>query len=158
MLDDTLEKMLALAEEQARLVMIGKSQDLMPTWVLVAADDEVFILGTPWRDDREKRATELFLRKEVRKRRTVAYSFITEAWEAHYPKETDLDKPLPLRPAQRPDRKEIVMAMATDGRRRLWRKWETRRDYTERVIALERADFGAGAGEPEGWMAELLRD
>jgi len=48
----------------------------------------------------------------------------------------------------------MVIAFATDGTTTEWRRWETKRDWNERVVALQEQPFDGAA--PESWMNKLL--
>jgi len=97
----------------------------------------------------------VFLRAKMREWNTVAYSIVVEAWAAQQPKDWKIgDDPGP-RPAQRPERKEVVIAIASDGTEVVSRTWEIVRDWHERVIGLEQIEH-PDYGVMQGWMAELL--
>jgi hypothetical protein len=110
---ELLTNLADLAGEHAKRVLVDLGQRLMPQWVLVNARGGCDIVGTPWRDDREKELVTERMRKEMRKRKVTAYSLVIEAWAAAAPpgwKEGD-----PRTPNwQRPDRREVVVAFATD--------------------------------------------
>ncbi len=50
----TLEEMMRLGEEQARRVLIGTKEDLLPSWMLADGEGKVTIVATPWRNNDEK--------------------------------------------------------------------------------------------------------
>jgi hypothetical protein len=153
---DTVDTLITLAEQQARGVLLVLHQALMPTWVIVAKKFTPYIFATPWQDDQEKEEVRIFVRRQIRRYEAHAYSFLTEAWMATAPPDWDPDKPLPKKDQamNRADRQEVVVAFATDGQKRQWRRWRIRRDWNEQVIALE--PMHEDMCEPEGWMAELL--
>jgi hypothetical protein len=146
--------LLQLAGNHARGVMLGLGQPLMPTWVLLGADKSIHIVATPWRDDEEKEAMVKGLRRKMRAEKTLVYSFVMEAWTAQQPKGWKPDQAF-VRPAQRPDRREVVLAFATDGHAIEWASWDIKREATtERVIALEAKPWEAK--EVESWLTKLL--
>lgn len=154
----TVDKLILLAEQQARNVLLVMRQTLLPTWVIIDAKGQPHVHATPWESDRDKRLAELAMKLEMRVCKARAYSFLTEAWAAKAPEGWDPNTPLPEkdRAMNQVDRLEIVLAFATDGTRSEWRRWNIRRDWDEQVIGLE-AVRGEDFGEPEGWMAEMLK-
>jgi hypothetical protein len=145
-------KLVELAEKQARTVLVDMQHSLMPTWVLIDAKNRISVIGTPWQNDMEKEFYGKSLRQEMRKRKVVAYSFVTEAWKATVPPDADLTK---VRASERPDKQEVVMALASDGQDQEWRTWEIKRDWHERVTDL--VLLPEMPGTPEGWMCEMLK-
>jgi hypothetical protein len=154
---DTITKLLDLAEQQARLTLTVLRQDLMPSWVIITGSGEARIIGTPWNNEAEKEATGMYIRAQLRKTNAQAYSFVTEAWMAEAPQDWDPGTPLPDkdRPAERADRKEVVIACATDGQRTQWRQWCIVRDWNEQIRQLEPMEIGSGL--TESWISDLLK-
>jgi hypothetical protein len=102
-----------------------------------------------------KKIAARMVRHRLRKDRAVAYSLVVEAWSAHQPDGWTEDQPIDVMPRHRPDRKEVVIAFATDGQHIEWKSWATKRDWTERVTALEEEPFEPG--RTESWMTQLLK-
>ena len=154
----SLEKLLDLAGDHARAVMIGLQHELLPMWSIIDAKGELLVRATPWQNEHEKHLAEIFIRAEIAKRNAVAYSLVIEAWEAWQPLGWDPQKE-PLternRPSKRVDRREVVIALAVDKERTVWRKWWTRRDWNDQVVALELAE--ELPGEKQSWMADLFK-
>jgi hypothetical protein len=151
---ELLSKLADLAGDHARIVLIKMQMDLMPSWILIDEKGACEVVGTPWLNPEQKEAAARVMRKRMRKQKTVAYSLVVEAWAAQAPpgwKEGDPRTPN----EKRPDRQEVVIAFATDGKRIEWRHWATRRDYLERVVALEPTPFDGAAAS--SWMTELLK-
>jgi hypothetical protein len=63
------------------------------------------------------------------------------AWSGRAPAGWTPGQKIPVRPADQPDRKECVIAFAPDGIEIEWRRWEIKRDWDERIIALEEQSF-----------------
>jgi hypothetical protein len=152
-----IEELLNLAHHQAEMVILTLKQDLMPTWLLISRSNKIFIVGTPWRDDEEKALAQQAMRKKMRESHITAYSFITEAWTAQAPPDWDPKTLLPedQRPMNRSDRREVVVAMASDGQETGWRVWEIKRDWNEQVRELEEITFENSL--MEGWMKDMLK-
>jgi len=154
-----LDKLIEIAGEQARFILVVlKEQKLVPTWVLLTRTDKPVIIGTPWANDEQKEMGRHFLRTKMRKLGVTAYSFVTEAWMARTTREQwDPDKPLAeeLRPRNRADREEVVIAVASNGKESRWAQWTIVRDYHEQIIELQERPFPEGA-EPESWFTEML--
>lgn len=150
-----LELLLDLAERQARAVILGLHRRLIPSWLLISDQNKIHILGTPWNDQREKDLGKRMMRAEMRKRRTVAYSVVLEAWQAPATQE-EVDSGHCVPAGQRPDRKEVVLAMATDGKNTCWRTWDMVRDSLEQVTELRLVPDAYNHTKVETWMTELL--
>jgi hypothetical protein len=153
MTKEELSKLAELGGEHARLVLIRLRQQMMPQWIMVNQAGQLDIVATPWRDDREKMVFAVRLRKYMRERRTQAYSVVVEAWAAVAPKDWKPGEPH-MPNWMNPERKQVVIALATDGKEVEWRQWAVQRDYEENVMALEPI-------RPEGriartWITKLL--
>ena len=144
-----------LAGQQARVVMVGLQQPLMPSWLYVDRQDRMHIVGTPWESNDAKEGAARHVRWIMRKDQAVAYSLVTEAWTATQPEGWKPDQPIEVAPRDRPDRKEVVIAFATDGEHIEWKRWAIKRDWTERVVALEEEAFEEGP--LESWLTQLLK-
>jgi hypothetical protein len=145
-----LEKLLDLAGQQAEMVCLKLQHTLNPTWVMGSSDGKMAILITPWGDDVEKRLTERLVRKLMREREVVAYSVVSEVWIGK-------GKPgKPYVPARlQPDRREGVVAVASNGKEALYRSWIIKRDSDKKVVALELQPAWP-EGKTESWMEEML--
>jgi hypothetical protein len=152
---ELLTKLADMAGEHAKRVLVDLGhQSLMPQWVLVDAKG-ARIIGTPWRDDQEKEQMIERMRKEMRKRKVTAYSLVVEAWAAVAPPGWKEGEPR-MPNWQRPDRREVVVAFATDGKEIAWRQWIIKRDWQDHVRTLEPMPF-KGDAQPTSWMTELLK-
>jgi hypothetical protein len=151
---ELLSNLADLAGEHAKRVLVDLGQRLMPQWVLVDAKG-AHVIGTPWRDDREKELMIERMRKEMRKRKVTAYSLVVEAWAAAAPPGWKEGEPR-MPNWKRPDRREVVVAFATDGKSIEWRHWAIKRDWQDHVCALEPMPFD-GDPQPTSWMTELLK-
>jgi hypothetical protein len=149
-----LTQLVELAGRHAESVLIGLGEDLMVTWLMVDADGKTtHILGTPWKDDLEKELTRLAIRAYIRVHKITAYSLVTECWAASAPKGWKPGEPH-IRSSEHPDRVEIVIAVATNGKETLWRKWLIKRDSNERVVKLEPEEMDGA--KVSSWMTDLL--
>ena len=154
-MQEDLETLLEIAGQYARLVMIVLGQNLMPSWTLVTPRG-VRVIATPWRNDREKQAAKLAIKKAIKDLDARAYSCVVEAWAAPAPagfdpeqeeiNEADL-------PRERVDRIECVVAVAVSPVEQVWREWRTMRDWQGKVVALEAS---AHKGISGGWIANLF--
>jgi hypothetical protein len=150
---ETLNLLVQLASQQAKTIIVDGQTELIPTWVLVNQEGDICIIGTPWENDAQKMQAEHLMRKKIQEYQAVAYSLVVEAWLASYPPQTKLDQHF-IRPHDQPDRREVVITLATDGRQTVWKTWAVRRDYLDRVVALE--EEPSPASEPQGWMTSLF--
>lgn len=110
----TLDEMMKLAEDQARRVLLGTTEELMPSWLFVDGAGKIQIFATPWGNTEEKHLTVEAMRAIMHTEQAQAYSLLTEAWmatvegdEAKRP----YDGPPP---SERPDRQECVVMMAAN--------------------------------------------
>jgi hypothetical protein len=134
------------------MVLVNLNQNLMPTWVVIDEAGAAHVIATPWSSDQEKEQTAQRMRRILKNFNAKAYSMVTEAWTAKAPPEWKPGEPL-IRPANRVDRTEVVIAFATDGQQIEWRQWQIKRDWNEQVMALEEQPSGK---EHESWMSQLL--
>jgi hypothetical protein len=147
-----LEELLELAEQHAQSVIFEQRRQLAPSWIL--SDGKVKLtLATPWGNEAERQLAKLFMRLQVKLNKTIAYSFVSEVWTAAESFEPDPNKAY-VEPRKRPDRQEIVLALATDGKLVRTRAWKIIRNWNEAIGKLEPKDMGDGVFT--GWMASLL--
>jgi len=122
---------------------------------MVSRNGKVSIAGTPWANRHERELAKVYIARIFEERQVVAYSFLSEAWKAEAPKDWVPGQALPVLPADNPDRIEVVIAMASDGKNEQWKTWKIKRDHNERVIALELWDVLCRP--MMGWVSELLK-
>jgi hypothetical protein len=157
-----LDRLIELAGRHARLVLVEFQRRLMPAWLLMPGNGKIQIVGTPWTDEKEKHRYTKKLRFLMRKNHVLFYSFVSEAWTAMLePGEWDKESGQPrdgVRPAERPDRQEIVIACAASKELVRWRQWRIVREATtERIIDLKEKPFPESQCQPKSWMAEMLK-
>ncbi|HEX4714876.1 MAG TPA: hypothetical protein VH164_08125, partial [Ktedonobacteraceae bacterium] len=152
MTKEQLSHLADLAGEHARAVLVELGHDMMPCWAMIDRKGKTHIMGTPWQNQGEKDAMAALMRAEMRKLDVVAYSLVVEAWAAQAPKGWKEGEPH-IPSSEHPDRKEVVIAFATDGEHIEWRQWETKRNRAGEVIALERTDFDGV--QATSWMTKL---
>jgi hypothetical protein len=164
MKEDLLDALIEVAGQHARMVLLDlKMRSLAPSWVLVSADGQLDIVATPWGDDQEKERYARGLRAVMREKRTLAYSFLTEAWTAilekdEYDKDTGRPHDGIERASQRQNRQECVIACACSAEESRWKQWRIVREATtERIIALEERPFPGSGTPPESWLTGMLR-
>ena len=117
---------------------------------MVYPDESLEAIATPFRDDHERMAIAAIMREHLRLKKAVAYSFVFEGWQA------TLDRSEPLGETKirdRPDKREVVIAIATDGLNQKMRLWGIVRDRRGRCKALLLEDEGAPT---VGWATNLL--
>lgn len=151
-----LDKMIELAYQQARTIMCHMDRPLVPAFLLVNADDTVEVLGCEMGDDRQRAQLASQLKARMRSSHTIAYSFVTEAWTAIRTAEELTEGP--IRAEDQVDRREIVVALATDGKESRCPSWEIIRDWKGRCIDLALPPFEA-TERPDsftGWITQLL--
>jgi hypothetical protein len=151
------EVLFRAAFDYAERTIIGAQKQLPPTWTLMNKAGEAFVIVTQWGNDAEKLLAEMMLKLEMQERKTVAYTFVVEAWAATAPEGWTPDKgKLDKMPSKRADRKEIVLAFVNDGKTVTSRMWSIKRDWHDRTASLELYKSGGSLQEFEGWMTRLL--
>jgi hypothetical protein len=151
---EALEVLLMQAERHIRHVLLEQKEDQLVPLFAMAKRGEMILCPTPWRDDDEKRLMVEAVRQEMHREGVKAYVFMSEAWSAAQPegwKPGDAEGPLP---EDRPDRQEIVFAVACDKERILHRVWRIVRGEAGTIVKLEREKDLDGL---TGRMAGLLR-
>jgi hypothetical protein len=152
---DELDALLKHAGEHARNVLVEMKQtELLPTFLMIAAEENI-LMPAPWRDEGEKRIMLAAARAIMKDKGVTCYSLVSEAWTAVQPKGWKPGMPQGPLPADRPDRKEIVIAIAADKATSKSRVWDIVRGEGGTIVDL-RLDKDGLTGL-EGRMAELLR-
>jgi hypothetical protein len=149
-----LSELVRLGGEHARTVLIGLQKPLMPSWLYVDAQNGFHIVGTPWRNEAEKKMAGLHMRKVMQEAKAVAYSVVTEAWASHLDKSWKPGQPY-TEPRLDPKRQEIVLAFATDGEATEWKRWAVIRDWNDTVVKLEEQQ-PMDSENMTSWMNKLL--
>lgn len=146
---ENLKNLVEVAGQQARAVLLGLRQPLMPTWVYIDQEGHPHIVATPWQDDTEKKFFAAKIRLAMVLCDASAYSFVCEAWAAN-------EKPgeAHIQPRNRADRREIVLAFATDGDQIEWKSWNIKRDWNDCVLSLEEEE--PMKGRRTSWLTQLL--
>ena len=152
---DELDALLELAGGHARAVLVDmKEAELTPTFVMIA-DGETLFAPTPWRGERDKAMYLGALRALMKERGVTRYSMVSEAWTAKQPEGWKPGMPQGPLPGDRPDRKEVVIAIAADKTNTKSRTWDIVRGESGAVVELrlDKADLR----DLSGRMGELLR-
>lgn len=110
-----LFKMIETAGRFAEVALVGKPDaQLTAIYRLENGRDEVVLVSCPWTDEALKQSIILQVREIAAEHGAIRFCLIDEAWASFYPAGTDIGS-LPDPPSQRPDRREIVIAVASDG-------------------------------------------
>jgi hypothetical protein len=156
-----LNTLLQLAGQQAHAVLIDLRQPLMPTWLLYREPDKVMIVATPWESDQEKLAMGKLIKARLRRFGCTSYSFVCEAWAAwldageYDPVSGEVSEA--NRASNRPNRREIVTALAADKDKWIFSSWGVMRDVQGHVYELRPEPPMEEGTESSSWLAELLR-
>jgi hypothetical protein len=154
-MNDDLDALLELAGDHARRVLVEmKEAELTPTFLMIT-DRETIFTPALWRDEREKAAILAAVRAIMKKRGVVRYSMVSEAWTAMQPEGWKPGMPQGPLPGDRPDRKEVVIAIAADKATSKSRTWDIIRGESGSIVELRRDK--AELKDLGGRMAELLR-
>lgn len=152
-MNPSLKDLIGLAGAHARTIMTEMHRPLMPTWLYVN-NEGATILGTPWQNEVEKKFMAMMVRKAMLEDHATAYSMVTEAWVAGAPKGWNPETDKPIRASEQPERRECVIAFATNGEAIEWKRWTIKRDHLERVTDLEEEEFNAE--KIDSWLTKLL--
>lgn len=150
-LDDLIEG----AIDFARTVLVGvKDATLLPAW-LIEGKTRTSVVGTPFDGDMSKDVVADAIRKLLKAEEAKSYSFVSEAWVAF----EDPKHPSGLQPAQRYDRREVVMVTVADrtGAAK-FRAWEIVRGQDGVVTELKANAFPGGEDTFEGRFHNLFED
>lgn len=132
----SLDVLLELAEKQAHhMLLVERVKQLVPVFVLVSPRDELSIISCPWENDTEKQIMLAALREAAKGMHAVMLSNLSEAWVSpSYGPGVDLTKT--TRPSLHPERREVVIALATDGTNTKSRIFEIKRDWKGKISQL----------------------
>jgi hypothetical protein len=152
---DDLDALLDNAGQHARNVLVEmKETELLPTFLMIAPEENI-LMPAPWRDEAEKRVLLRTARGFMKAKGVTRYSMVSEAWTAVQPAGWKPGMPQGPLPADRPDRKEVVIAIAADKTVTKSRVWDIVRGEGGSVVDL-RLDKAA-LQDLSGRMGELLR-
>jgi hypothetical protein len=155
-MSDDLDGLLELAGGHAHAVLIDmKADELTPTFLMVSAGEHIF-MPAPWRSEGDKAAILEAAREIMKEAGVIRYSVISEAWTAAQPEGWKPGMPQGPLPADRPDREEVVIAIAADKTTAKSRIWRIVRGEAGSIVDL-RHDPGQQMTDLGGRMAELLR-
>lgn len=152
----TLERMIELAHEHAKSVLIGhEGATLPPTFVIEFKDRPAAVIVTPWKNDAEKNAflTAIRLSMKLYRSSVTGYSVVSEAWVATQDHEP---RPSERPPSERDDRREVVFVCASDGEKTLFKAWEIERGDDAVVTELALRDELKGLDRLGGRLVDLL--
>jgi hypothetical protein len=153
-----LEGMLDLAENHVRNVLLDmKAEQLMPVFLMIDRDDDVMIAPAPWDGEEEKAQALKMVRATMKVAGVKRYSIVAEAWTAEQPVGWKKGDPVGPMPEDRPDRKEVVWALAADHKQHRVRVWNIVRGEAGTIVRLDQDKKvkempGIGGGR----MARLL--
>lgn len=153
-----LDDLVRLAHKYAERILIKERQsELIATYILFhpnknSGELELSIVPCLWENDFQKQLMLLEVRKLSREIGAVALSFVSECWVAWRSK----DRPrLDLPPSEDPQRREVVMACATDGKTTAAGQWQIVRDKPGgRIVSLVGDDLLPAEHRFEGRMID----
>jgi hypothetical protein len=152
---DDLDALLDKAGQHARIVLVEmKETELLPTFLMIAAEENI-LMPARWGDEAEKRLILRAAREIMKEKGVTRYSMVSEAWTAKQPEGWKPGMPQGPLPSDRPDRKEVVIAIAADKTVTKSRMWDIVRGEGGSVVDL-RLDQAA-LQDLSGRMGELLR-
>ena len=146
-MSDLLDRMMTLgAESIAREV--GKKGPMLSVFHVMYQDGHSGVIGAAWANSNEKVQILDAIKKSFIETNAIAYCFTTEAWTAL---EIANDS---RSPSERPDRKEIFMAFASDGTTKLTRVWDINRTSNGRVKSISEQNTNNSVFE--GFIPNML--
>jgi hypothetical protein len=153
---DNLERMLDNAGRHAECVLIEMHEaELLPVFLLITADGEAMLAPTPWGDEDDKAFMLSVLRTMMKAKNVVRYSMVSEAWAARQPADWKPGQDLGPMPSERPDRKEVVIAVAADKDHTISRSWDIVRGESGTIVKLVLSPWTPD--QQQGRMGSLLK-
>lgn len=150
----TLKELMKIAADHAKQMLVGTKDEYMTQFTLVKPNDHFDICATPWRNDKEKRELVLAVCMQALREDAVAYSWCTEAWFATSSFEGEkAPPPIGLAPRDRPDRKEGIVTIASNGKERLFCCYEIIRSKEGNCSELREMEKAAGF---QSWITDAL--
>lgn len=115
----------------------------------VIVTDGAIIIPAPWKDDREKLSYLAGCRMLAVAFGGTAFSSLSEGWAKMLDEDGHDDG---VTPAQSPERREVVICVATDGKHTEGAMWQMIRDKPDgKVISLVRHDMAA-----DGFVGQMV--
>ena len=154
----SLSEMLDIAGKHATMVIIGAQSQMIPLFDLRDARGdsylvaEQFVGATPADVVDRKDAVADFVREMIVRHKIIQYSFMSEAWMI---KRKDWKGGVSAPPSEADDRIECVIAIATDGKDYLSRRWLIKREG-ETCVDLVLDSDGDTTQRPWGRFDNLL--
>ncbi len=110
----TLDEMLKNAEEFA-IKTFHETGSVSPMWVAESANNERFVIATPWGSREEKEMVVQGLRALFKEKKVQRFSFIVEAWVVQ-PSDGKIPESMKLGASlsTHPERRELLMIRAED--------------------------------------------
>jgi hypothetical protein len=158
-----VDELIDLAEGHARRVLLERRhEELLMAFCIMSADRKLQVIGAPLDGDEERNAFLTMLGNAMRASGCLAYSVVNEAWIATY---SEAEAPRgstrwpARRPADREDRREVVVAFAADrdGEKRM-KTWEIIRGPDARIADLKYLSQESDCSNLEGRFTDLLED
>lgn len=127
-----LEALVETGHDYARKTLLNKrGAELTATYLLLRPEGEgglgIDVMVCPWQDEAEKIVILELVKARCHANGVTALCFVCEAWVVSYSAD-EYRRGGSDPPSQRPDRKEIVLCIATDGTRKKVGRWAIRRD------------------------------
>jgi hypothetical protein len=152
-----LDTLLGDVEAFARKRLIGAPPAAMLERFCIVenAAGERAVLECGWNGEDDRQRTLRALKHTMRELGAVAYCIVSEAWTASYraPAATAWRRP-EVMPEARPDRKEVVMAIAANRQTHEFKVWAIVRDKAGQVTGLPLQETPA---DTAGDLTELLK-
>lgn len=137
-----LDDLLDLAENQARRVLLELGyRQLIPIYLLVSAN-KTKTIACPWNSELDKQIMLAIVRDEAAKMKALALSHLSEAWVSKRYANLEEAK-ADVKPSQHPERREIVMILATNGVTTKARKLAIERDWKGKITELTCDELGS---------------
>lgn len=124
---------------------------------MIDNDGAIKSVTTPFQNESDKLEALIVLRAMMRQLGVIQYSFLSEAWAAA--ENHTSARAQDIRPSERSDRIEVVVATASDGVVTTIKLWGIVRNEAGKVIDLKSDPLlGRGALDGCGYLATLLHE
>lgn len=148
----TLKEMVGYGGHHAeRILITERNGGLTPIYHLFCPEGDL-VVACPWQNESQKYMAVEAVRKLSHQHHATAALFVAEAWTISRPHGCDMNE----KPSEAEDRKEIVMAAATDGLFTEVGVWFVIRDADGKIVSLEQESPDDVSGVFGGRMLDGL--
>jgi hypothetical protein len=132
----------------------GGSDSIMPTWFLANKNDRTYILGTPWRNDLQKRLAAEYIAEKVIEFKATRVIFLADVWTRHSPGD-GIEEDTYARVAYQLDAVEAIMCQCWTKNQNGFTLIQLYREKDD--FSIEKLEFVETNGEGETDIFDIVR-